>query len=106
MKPHRSVVALQWPGLDCLKAARHAIHAGDEVAIELPEGVHYALCRELGAAERLDASGGAEILERISAIHGLEELAQLGGAVTRAHYRVRIGSPDPVVVLRPPERGR
>jgi hypothetical protein len=106
MKPHRTVVELQWPGLDCLKAARKALNAGAEVEIELPEGVHYALCRELQAAERLHASGGAEILERIAVIHGLEELAQLGSAVKHALYGVRITSPDPVVVLTPPKRGR
>jgi hypothetical protein len=101
MKAHRTVVELQWPGLDCLKAARKALKSGDEIEIELPEGVHYALCRELQSAERLDASGGAEILERIAVIHGLEELAQLGSAVKHARYGVRITSPNPLLSLRP-----
>ena len=111
MKPHRNIVALRWPGLDSLKAARQAIDAGNEVEIELPVGTHYALYKELHreplpAAEQLDVSGGAEILEPLAGIRGLEELAKLRAAVKRAHYRVHLVSPEPVLCLRPPLPGR
>jgi len=106
MKHDRTVVVLQWPGLDSLKTARDAIKAGSEVEIELPAGTHYVLYRQLNpdtasAAERIDASGGAEILAAIAAVRGLEELARLGRAVKRAHYRVRLTSPEPLLRLLP-----
>ena len=83
MKHERNVVAVQWPGLHSLKAAREAIEAGNEVEVELPVGTHYMLYRHFhpddtgGAAEQLEATGGAEILQALAAIKGLEELARL-----------------------------
>lgn len=110
MKHERTVVELQWPGLHSLKEARAAIESGNEVEIELPAGIHYALCRQLhpdetrDTADRLQVSGGAEMLAPIAALSGLEELARLRAAVKRAHYRVRLTSPEPQLSLIPPER--
>jgi hypothetical protein len=112
MTHERNIVAVQWPGLHSLKAARDAIQNGAEVEIELPEGTHYTLYRHLNpgatgtAVEELDATGGAEILDSIATVHGLEELARLRAAVARAHYRVRVTSPDPVLRLTPPQTAR
>lgn len=112
MKHDRTVVVLQWPGLDSLKAARDAINSGSEVEIELPAGTHYVLHRQLhpgeaaSVAERIDASGGAEMLAAIAAVRGLEELARLRRAVSRAHYRVRLTSPEPLLRLLPREHAK
>ena len=109
MKRERKLVALQWPGLYNLEEAREAIKRGAEIEIELPEGTHYTLCRhfqpEEAAAESLDTEGGPEILERIATVHGLEDLAKLRAALQRAHYRVRVTSPDPMLRLAPPVKG-
>lgn len=110
MTREQTTVSLRWPGLDTLKAAREAIHSGQAIEIELPLEVHYALYTHLnphpphGAAENIDASGGAELLAPIASVAGLEELKRLQSAVKRAHYRVHLISPQPRVRLLPPDR--
>lgn len=105
-----TTVPLRWPGTETLKAARAAIRGGSPVEIELPLEVHYALYahlhgqRKQSAAENIDASGGAELLAPIATVAGLEELGHLQTAVRRAHYRVRLLSPDPRLRLLPPEQ--
>jgi hypothetical protein len=99
---------LRWPGAGTLQAARSAIRAGERVEIELPLEVHYALHRHLhpdaaaGPVERLEADGGAELLGSVATVAGLEEMKKLGAAVRRAHYTVRVTSPEPRLTLLPP----
>jgi hypothetical protein len=103
---------LRWPGTGTLQAARSAIRKGAAVEIELPLEVHYALHRHLhpdaapGPVEGLEAEGGAELLGSVATVAGLEELKGLQAAARRAHYRVRITSPEPRLSLTPPERPR
>ena len=99
---------LRWEGSATVKAARAALRAHSPVAIELPLSLHYALYAHLhpgemhAPAQPIDTTGGAELLVPIAAIAGLEELEQLGPAVRRARYRVRLTSPDPLLRLLPP----
>ena len=101
---------LRWPGTGTLKAARGMIREGKRVEIELPLEVHYALHRHLhpdaapGPVERVEADGGAELLGSVATVAGLEEMRELGAAVRRAHYTVRVTSPEPRLMLLPPER--
>ena len=101
---------LRWPGTGTLQAARGMIREGKRVEIELPLEVHYALHRHLhpdaapGPVERVEADGGAELLGSVATVAGLEEMKKLGTAVRRAHYTVRVTSPDPRLMLLPPER--
>jgi hypothetical protein len=103
-------VPLRWPGIQTLKAARAAIRNGDPVEIELPLEVHYALLKHLHpgqartGSEDIDASGGAELLGPIATVAGLEELKDLVPAVRRARYTLRVTSPEPRLILTPPER--
>lgn len=106
-----TVVAMRWEGAQSVKAARSAIASGSLVEIELPLEDHYALYRHLHpesrrAAEDLDVSGGGELLASIATVAGLDELDKLHAAVQRAHYRVRVTSPEPLLRLIPPVRGR
>ncbi len=101
------VVALRWQGAPSVKAARGAIAAGNRIEIELPLEDHYALYRHLHpeatrAADQLDASGGAELLASIASVAGMEDVRKLRAAVERAHYRVRVTSPEPLLTLIPP----
>jgi hypothetical protein len=102
-------VPLRWPGIQTLKAARAAIRNGHPVEIELPLEVHYALYKHLhpgrsrADSENIDASGGAELLGPISTVAGLSDLQHLEAALRRAHYRVRLTSPEPRLRLIPPE---
>jgi hypothetical protein len=109
MTPARAVVLLRWPGIDARKAALAAIGSGFPIEIELPLEVHYALFKHLqperphGGSEDIDASGGAELLETIATVAGLEELKDLEPAVRHARYQVRLISPDPRLRLLPPQ---
>ena len=115
MTPARAMVRLRWPGIDALKAALAAIGSGMPIEIELPLEVHYALFKHLqperphgrsgphGRSEDIDASGGAELLETIATVAGLEELKELEPAVRHARYQVRLISPDPRLRLLPPQ---
>ena len=110
MNREKATVCLRWPGSDTLKAARAAIRSGAGLQIELPLEVHYSLHKHLypdgapHASENVDASGGAELLGPIAAVAGLEDLKQLESALRRGHYHVRLTSPDPRLILTPPER--
>lgn len=112
MSREPTTIALRWPGADTLKAARAAIRSRDAVEIELPLEAHYALYKHLHPdrphtpSEDIDAAGGAELLAPISAVAGLKDLQLLEPAVRRAHYRVRLTSPDPRLRLMPPEPAR
>jgi hypothetical protein len=112
MKHGRNVVAVQWPGVHSLKAAREAIEGGSEVEIELPAGTHYMLYRHFhpddtgGAAEHIETEGNAEILDVLATIKGLEDLARLHAPVKRARYRVHLSSPEPMLRLAPPVKPR
>jgi hypothetical protein len=103
---------LWWPGTDTLKVARRAIRERRAVEIQLPLEVHYALHSHLhpqvaaGPVDRLEAEGGAELLGQVATVTGLEELKDLQAAARRAHYRVRVTSPEPRLSLSPPEHAR
>ena len=109
MAREKTTVRLRWPGTDTLKAARAAIRSRAAVQIELPLEVHYSLHKHLypdgapRASEDIDASGGAELLRPIATVAGLEELQELEPAVRKGNYRVRLTSPDPRLILTPPE---
>jgi len=112
MARETEIVALRWGGAHSVKAARSAIRNRSRIEIELPLEVHHALYRHLhpdaprGAAEDIDASGGAALLAQIATVAGLEEIRQLEASVRRARYRVRVTSPEPRVSLTPSEPGR
>ena len=110
MARERITVPLRWPGTDTLNAAKAAIRSGAAVQIELPLEVHYSLQKHLypdgapRATKNIDASGGAELLRPIATVAGLEELQELEPAVRKGRYHVRLRSPDPRLILTPPER--
>jgi hypothetical protein len=108
-----ALVALRWDGAQTLKAARAAMTGGCQVDIELPLEVHYAIFRHLNAdaqgrraPQKIDATGGADMLAHIATVAGLEPLARLVAAVKRARYSVRVTSPEPVLSLIPPAAKR
>ena len=99
---------LRWDGAPSIAAARTAMRAGSRVDIELPLETHHALYRHLnpdaprGPDEEIDADDGAELLERIATVAGLEELGALAPALKAGGYRVELNGPDPLLSLLPP----
>ena len=98
-------IELAWEGEETVAACRDAMKRGAEVEIGLAVGLHHALFRHLhpddarGMPEDLEEEGGPQLLRRIAAVAGLEELARLERPAKLARYRVRLVSPDPRVLL-------
>jgi hypothetical protein len=105
----REVVALLWDGAATVRAAQRAMKKRASVQITLPQGTHHALFQHLnpgaarGTPENFDTEGGAEMLARIATVAGLEALGKLERAVRLARYRVQLSTPDPVLILAPPD---
>jgi hypothetical protein len=103
-------LAIAWSGPGTLPALRRALKKHQTVRLALPLEMHHALFRHLnpaasrGAPEDFRAEGGPELLARIATVAGLEPLAALEDSARVARYRVSLATPDPVVVLSPPER--
>jgi hypothetical protein len=108
MARNSQIVVLLWEGTASVRAAREAIDNGQRVEISLPQGTHHALFRHLnpeaarGMPESLDAEGGPEMLPQIATVAGLQEVRKLERPARRSRYRVRLSSPDPLLVLTPP----
>lgn len=105
MAPHAQTRIL-WRDGDSVEAAREAIARFGKVEVELPPGYHHTLfarLRPAGEAEHepevLDLRGGAELLERIAAIRGLEELEGLAALLREGRGEVELHSPGPVLIL-------
>lgn len=96
----------QWPAHDSLPAIEAAIARGDAVEIALPQGAHHALCMHMAPradAAQVNAQGGAEVVRAIADVAGLDELARLEEPLRRSGYSINLSSPDPTLVLLPPE---
>ena len=98
----------QWPD-ESLPGIEAALARGEAVEIALPQSAHHALYMHVtpGARSsegaRLDANGGAELLRAMSGVAGLEGLSTLEAHARSAGYSVLVHSPDPTIVLLPPE---
>ncbi len=105
MAPHAQTRIL-WRDRDSVDAAREAITRVGKVELELPSSYHHTLFARLhpgGEADHepevLDLVGDTELLERIAAIRGLEDLGGLTELLRTRHGRVELHSPGPVLVL-------
>jgi len=99
----------QWPAQAAATAVEEAIARGDAAEIALPQSAHHALCVHLAPradavqGAQLNAHGGPELLRAIAGVAGLGELARLEEPLRRSGYSVGLHSPDPTLVLLPPE---
>lgn len=96
-----------WRGAETVRAVSAALAQRSDVALHLPANFHHAVAACFRARntsdpiETIDVTGGAELLRELSAIQGLEHMAELQGPVARAHARVRVVSPGPTVAIHP-----
>ena len=99
----------QWRGAESLPEVLAALERGEAAEIALPQSTHHALYMHVTPQAQsaegalVDARGGAELLHAIAGVAGLGELAALEEAVRRAGYAVHLHSPDPTLVLLPPD---
>lgn len=96
---------LQWRGEETVTSVRDALARHADVELQLPAEFHHAVYTRLSPdapaahGQRLDRSGGAELLAQVAGIAGLSALATLEDAVYRAPARVRILSPVPTIQI-------
>lgn len=102
----QSTTRLQWRGDETVASMREAVARHADVELKLPAAFHHAVCSRLspdvapGHGQRLDLSGGAELLAQVAEIAGLSALARLEDAVYRAPAEVRVVSPAPTIIIR------
>ncbi len=106
-KPEEHLI---WEGRTTLTALCNLVQARISVELQLPADYHFALFRHLypnasaGEPEQIDVSGGAELLEKVAEIRGLNELAELAAPIAAAGGQVHIQSPGPgILVCFPPQ---
>jgi hypothetical protein len=96
---------LQWRGGEAIVSLREAIAQRANVEIELPADFHHAVSSRLkpdlppAHGQRLEVSGGAELLVQVAGIAGLSALAAFQDPVSRACARVRVVSPAPTICI-------
>lgn len=96
---------LQWRGDETVASMREALARRVNIELRLPADLHHAVASRLkpGVApahgQRLDLSGGAELLARMAGIAALAALARLEDAVYRGSARVRVVSPAPTLYI-------
>jgi hypothetical protein len=103
------VIRLIWGGRETSADAIQALQRNAQVEITLPANVHHALfCRLYPDAaesdpEEVDVAGGAELIETLASLAGLEAMAGLAEPLTRSGYRLKLRSPSPLLSLIPPQ---
>jgi hypothetical protein len=105
-----AVVNLPWRGAETIAAANSILAARGDVEVQLPAGYHHAVVAHFqkdvhapGTADRVDVAGGIELLEVLSTIRGLDDLAKLEAVAQQTGARIRVMSPSPTVVIRASE---
>lgn len=101
---------LQWHADRTLPEVEAAMTRGDAVEIALPAGTHHALYMHMrpgaapGEGASFQATGGPELLEALAGVAGLQDLAAFAEPMRRAGYSLMLASPEPTLVLLPPEQ--
>jgi hypothetical protein len=99
-----NVVSLQWHGRDTVGTVRQIIAHRGRIVLRFATNLNHALFRKLhpqamhGAVEQLDCAGDAGLLQTISEIRGLEDLAPLADVLRAADARVHVLSPPRLVI--------
>lgn len=97
---------LVWPGAESMAALERALREQREVVLTLSAGLHNALVstftRDTAPELELDVEGGAELVDPLRNIAGLEPLSELQKTLRDGSWRVRITSPTPRISLTPP----
>ncbi|MBI5040004.1 MAG: hypothetical protein HZB57_01975 [Gammaproteobacteria bacterium] len=106
-KPEERLI---WEGQTTLTALYGLVQGRVSFELQLAPDYHFALFRHLypdanaAEPELIDVSGGADLLDKVAEIQGLNELAELAAPIAAAGGRVHIQSPGPgILVCFPPQ---
>lgn len=103
------VSRLRWSEFESAEQVEALLERYRHVEIQLPPDFHHVLFSrlrpgaELAGQEQLDISGDGALLDAISQVKGLRDLAVLKQVIADTGARVQILSPVPLVILRLPD---
>ncbi|MBA2484449.1 MAG: hypothetical protein H0V39_08540 [Nitrosomonas sp.] len=98
------LIRLTWQGQKTVESIPKLLNEAEQIEVTLPMDYNHALFRTLNPdvsvaeLEKIDVSGGPELLNRIAAVRGLEELAALAERLNVANISVRIISPPKLIL--------
>ena len=101
------LIRLLWNGAATAQTIKSMFRHSARIEVELPDNYNHALFARLhsGASptqpERIDVSGGAELLARIAEVKGLEGFAELAEPVAKWCASVHVQSPPKVLIVVP-----
>lgn len=101
------VIRVQWSGRETIPEISQLIRDADRIELQLAPEFNHALYEKLhpeaprATVEQVDRSGDAGLLDTVSAIAGLEELADLVEVLRAEDASVHIVSPPTIVIELP-----
>lgn len=102
-----ALIELPWHGHETIESIPALLHEAEQIKITLPANYNHALYHALHSEaprvplEKIDASGGPELLANIATVSGLEEFTALTDALTAAQATVQVASPPTIVITLP-----
>ena len=98
-------VPLSWGGRQTVHEILRHLDKRQRVLVTFPSSFHHSFWTRLSPDARsrgmLNVTGDAKLLDSLSDIGGLSEIADLCEPATKANTRVRVRSPTPQIVLTP-----
>lgn len=97
---------LIWEGSETMHRAAELIQQKSDIELQLPQELHFALFthlyprKERTQPDEIDFSGGAEVLEKVAEMQGLEQIRELIDPVSRSGAAVQVVSPSPAIIIR------
>jgi hypothetical protein len=100
------LIKLTWRGHETIESIPPLLGDARQIEIILPANYNHSLFCALhpdeppAQLEKINASGGPELLAAIATVKGLEEFIALARALTTEHIEVQVVSP-PSVIIKP-----
>jgi hypothetical protein len=104
-------IPILWRGRETVHEVLSRLRPATDIELQLAEEYHHALFRALhpeappGRPEELDSAGGADLLQPLERINGLEGMAALVAPLKRAGARVHITGRAKIAIAVPPDGG-
>lgn len=101
-------IPILWRGRETVDEVLDRLQGACDIELQLANEYHHALFRALhpdappGQPEELDAAGGAELLQRLKHIRGLEAIAELVAPLQRGRARVHVTGRAKIAITLPP----
>jgi hypothetical protein len=101
------LIKLPWHGHETIESIPSLLDTAQEIEITLPSNYNHSLFSVLhpgeppAQLEKIEASGGPELLADIASVKGLEEMKTLIDPLAAAKAKVRVVSPPKIVITLP-----